>query len=281
VGEWLLSHEAILRGATFAVLLTLLGLAETLAPRRPPVASRGFRWLNNLSLIAVDTAVLRLLFPLLAVEFAFLVQDRGWGLLHHLAVPAWAAVPLALAGLDLAIYAQHRAFHALPLLWRLHMVHHADSDLDVTTGGRFHPFEMVLSLGIKMAAVAALGAPPVAVLLFELLLNATSLFNHSNIALPPAADRVIRSLIVTPDMHRIHHSIRPHETNSNFGFNHPWWDHLFGSYRDQPDSGHQAMTIGLQQFLDRPRQSLLWMMLLPFTGTTGAYPNRPMPRPLP
>ncbi|MBM3536589.1 MAG: sterol desaturase family protein [Alphaproteobacteria bacterium] len=270
---WLLAHEGMVRGAAFLALLLGLGLAESLAPRRAPVASRSFRWLHNLSLIAIDTVVLRLVFPLLLVEFAVLVQERGWGLLNLVALPGWVRVAAALPLLDLAIYAQHRAFHAVPLLWRLHMVHHADPDIDVTTGVRFHPVEMILSLAIKMAVVAALGAPPLAVVLFELLLNATSMFNHANIALPPAADRILRWIVVTPDMHRVHHSVQPHETNSNFGFNHPWWDRLFASYRDQPQAGHQGMTIGLTQFLERKRQSLAWMLALPVTGATGAYPS--------
>ncbi len=264
--SWLLGHEAVLRGTAFVVLLAGLGLAESLAPRRPPSVSRGFRWLNNLSLIAVDTIVLRLLVPLLLVEFAIEVQQRGWGLLNLIPLPGWGRVILALPLLDLAVYLQHRAFHAVPLLWRLHMVHHADPDIDVTTGVRFHPVEMLLSLLIKLAVVAALGAPPVAVVLFELLLNLSSLFNHSNIALPPALDRVLRLVLVTPDRHRVHHSQRPHETNSNFGFNHPWWDRLLGSYRDQPEEGHLGMSIGLTQFAGEKRQSLLWMLLLPVTG---------------
>jgi sterol desaturase/sphingolipid hydroxylase (fatty acid hydroxylase superfamily) len=271
--SWLLTHEAVVRGTAFVALLLGLGLAETFAPRRAPVAPRGFRWLHNLSLIAVDTLVLRLLFPLLLVELALLVQERGLGLLNLPDLPGWVRVLAALPLLDLAIYLQHRAFHAVPLLWRLHMVHHADPDIDVTTGVRFHPVEMVLSLAIKMAVVAVLGAPPLAVVIFEILLNATSLFNHSNIALPAAADRILRWLLVTPDMHRVHHSVRPEESNSNFGFNHPWWDLMFGSYRDQPAAGHQGMTIGLAQFQDQRRQSLPWMLALPFTGATGAYPR--------
>jgi len=272
--SWLLTHEATVRATSFVVLLAGLGLAETFAPRRTPVASRGFRWLHNLGLIAVDTLVLRLVFPLLLVEFALLVQERGWGLLNQVALPGWARIVVVLPLLDLAIYWQHRIFHAVPLFWRLHMVHHADPDIDVTTGVRFHPVEMVLSLGIKMAVVAALGAPPAAVVIFEVLLNATSMFSHANVALPPAIDRIARWLTVTPDMHRVHHSVRPHETNSNFGFNHPWWDRLFGSYRDQPEAGHIGMTIGLSPFLDQRRQSLLWMLALPFTGSTGPYPRR-------
>jgi sterol desaturase/sphingolipid hydroxylase (fatty acid hydroxylase superfamily) len=260
---WLLAHEPLVRGATFLSLLISVAAAETVSPRRPWRVPRGYRWRHNLALVVLDTLVLRLLFPVLSVEFALQVNREGWGVLNMLSLPLWLTIPLALVALDLAIYLQHRAFHALPLLWRLHAVHHADPDLDVTTGVRFHPVEIVLSLLIKMAVIATLGAPPVAVLLFELLLNATSMFNHGNITLSPAADRAIRTVLVTPDMHRIHHSVRPGETNSNFGFNHPWWDHLFATYRDQPQDGHDAMTIGLGGIGAEPRHSLLWMLLFP------------------
>jgi sterol desaturase/sphingolipid hydroxylase (fatty acid hydroxylase superfamily) len=163
-------------------------------------------------------------------------------------------------------------FHAVPALWRLHMVHHADVDFDLSTGLRFHPVEIVLSMLIKLAAVAALGPPAVAVLIFEVVLNATAIFNHGNVRLPASVDRVLRWIVVTPDMHRVHHSVKPFETNSNFGFNLPWWDRLLGTYREQPEDGHETMTIGLDQFQDRPRQSLPWLLAVPFTGRVGGYP---------
>jgi sterol desaturase/sphingolipid hydroxylase (fatty acid hydroxylase superfamily) len=278
-GDALLSHEAIIRASAFVALLAGTGLAETVRPRRPWRVSRGFRWLHNLLLLVVNTLVVRLAFPILAVGTALAAQRSGWGLLNQALLPAWLSVPLSILVLDLVIYLQHRVFHAVPVLWRLHMVHHADPDIDVTTGGRFHPFEIVLSMLIKMAAVLALGAPAVAVLLFEVLLNATSMFNHGNLALPAAADRVLRAVLVTPDMHRVHHSIRRAETNSNFGFNVPWWDHLFGTYRAQPQDGHAAMTIGLEQFQSVPRQSLGWMLALPFVGAVGDYAGRLTARP--
>ena len=186
--------------------------------------------------------------PTTAVGLALVAEARGWGLVHALGLPMWASVPLAVVALDLAIYLQHVLFHAVPALWRLHRVHHADLEIDVTTGARFHPIEILLSMGIKLGVVAALGAPAVAVLLFEVLLNATSMFNHSNVRMPLRLDRVLRWVVVTPDMHRVHHSIAARETNSNFGFNLPWWDRLFGTYRDQPAAGHEAMTIGIEQF---------------------------------
>jgi sterol desaturase/sphingolipid hydroxylase (fatty acid hydroxylase superfamily) len=192
-------------------------------------------------------------------------------LLHTLALPIWASVPLAVMALDLAIYLQHVLFHAVPALWRLHRVHHADLEIDVTTGARFHPIEIGLSMGIKLGVIAALGTPAVAVLLFEVLLNATSMFNHSNVRMPTRLDRVLRWIVVTPDMHRVHHSIVARETNSNFGFNLPWWDRLFGTYRNQPAAGHETMTIGIEQFRDPVEQRLDRMLTQPFRHDDTAY----------
>ncbi|HEX9464950.1 MAG TPA: sterol desaturase family protein [Alphaproteobacteria bacterium] len=273
-GDFLLSHEAAIRGGAFAAILAATAAAELAAPRRPLTVGRGVRWPRNLSLVAIDALCLRFLFPLLAVQTALIARENGWGLFTQLDLPAVAAIPLTVLALDLVIYAQHRAFHAVPLLWRLHMVHHADLDIDVTTGGRFHPFEIILSMLLKMAVVLVLGGAAVGVILFEVLLNATTMFNHGNLSLPRAVDRLLRTVVVTPDMHRIHHSVRREETNSNFGFNVPWWDRLFGTYRDQPQDGHMTMTIGLRQFLDKRRQSLGWMLMLPFVGTPGDYPRR-------
>ncbi|HEX6979151.1 MAG TPA: sterol desaturase family protein [Alphaproteobacteria bacterium] len=273
----LTGHEGLVRGGVFVGLLAAMGLWETLAPRRALTAPRGFRWLNNLALVAVDAAVLRLGFPMLAVAFAGLAQQRGWGFFNHVDAPGWLAALVSFLALDLVIYAQHRLFHAVPALWRLHMVHHADPDFDATTGIRFHPVEIALSMLIKFAAVAIIGAPAVVVLLFEVVLNGSSIFNHANVRIPPAVDRWLRLLVVTPDMHRVHHSVAVAETNSNFGFNFPWWDRLFGTYRAQPREGHEAMTIGLTQFQDRRRQGLGWMLMLPVVGETGLYPRRSVP----
>lgn len=270
-GEFLLSHEPAIRGAAFAAVFVLVAVAEAAAPRRRRTIPRLCRWTNNLALVVLGSVCVRLLIPLLAVGTALAAARHGWGLLNQAAVPAWLAVLLAVVLLDLVIYFQHRAFHAVPLLWRLHMVHHADPEIDVTTGGRFHPFEILLSMLIKMATVLVLGAPAAAVVLFELLLNATSMFNHGNVAVPRFVDRALRVVLVTPDMHRVHHSVRRDETNSNFGFNVPWWDRLFGTYRDQPQDGHAAMTLGLRQFQGTRRQSLAWMLLLPFAGSPGDY----------
>jgi sterol desaturase/sphingolipid hydroxylase (fatty acid hydroxylase superfamily) len=228
--------------------------------------------LSNLGVVALNTALLRLLFPAAAVGFALVGEERGWGLLDNVALPDWLAVLAAIIALDLAIYLQHVMFHAVPALWRLHRMHHADLDFDVTTGGRFHPIEILLSMLIKFAVVAALGVPALAVFIFEVLLNATSMFNHSNVRIPEHVDRGLRLFVVTPDMHRVHHSVEDDETNSNFGFNLPWWDWLLGTYRDQPRAGHQGMTIGIRTFRE-PRlcSHLLGMLAIPFIGKVSDY----------
>jgi sterol desaturase/sphingolipid hydroxylase (fatty acid hydroxylase superfamily) len=269
----LLNHEPLIRLTCFAGVLALLALAELLAPRRPLTVRRPARWASNLGLVGLNSLVVRLLVPLGAVGTALLAEQRGWGLFHNVDLPCWLAVVLAVVLLDLAIYLQHVLFHAVPLLWRLHRVHHADLDFDATTGVRFHTLEILLSLGIKMAAVVLLGAPAMAVLLFEVLLNATSLFNHANLRLPAWLDRVARLFVVTPDMHRVHHSVLPAETNSNFGFNLPWWDRIFGTYRAQPAAGHEDMTIGLEWPRDEHTADRLHrMLLLPFLAPVGDYP---------
>jgi len=262
----LAENEALIRGGFFMGILVLLSVAESLAPRRERGLPRRTRWFSNLGIVVVNTLVLRLAFPLMAIGVALIAAERGWGLLNALAAPWWIAWPVSILLLDLAVYLQHVMFHALPALWRLHRMHHADLDFDVTTGLRFHPLEIVISMVWKMAVIAALGAPAAAVLVFEVLLNATSMFNHSNLALPRGVDRVLRWFVVTPDMHRVHHSIRREETNSNFGFNLPWWDRLLGTYRDQPRDGHTGMTIGIEQFRDPGDLRLDRMLLQPWRG---------------
>jgi sterol desaturase/sphingolipid hydroxylase (fatty acid hydroxylase superfamily) len=202
---------------------------------------------------------------------AFFAHKNGWGLFHTVNIPYPMMVVVGVIMLDLVIYLQHLMFHAVPNLWRLHMIHHADLDYDLTTGLRFHPIEILISMGIKLTVVAALGPPVLAVIIFEILLNATSTFNHGNIYIPGALDRVLRLFVVTPDMHRVHHSVTIRETNSNFGFNLPWWDRLLGTYRAQPVAGHEGMTIGLSQFRDPERLTLAWMLALPFMGEAGNY----------
>jgi sterol desaturase/sphingolipid hydroxylase (fatty acid hydroxylase superfamily) len=265
----MLSCESVVRLGCFGGMLLLMTLWEVLAPRRPLTVGRPWRWVSNLGLVALDTLAVRFLVPLGAVGLALLAGEHEWGLFNQLGLPGWVAVTLSVVLLDLVIYLQHILFHRVPLLWRLHLVHHADLDFDATTGVRFHPFEILISLGIKAAAVVLLGAPALAVLLFEVLLNATSIFNHGNVRLPVELDRALRALLVTPEMHRVHHSVVPRETNSNFGFNLPWWDYLFGTYRAQPAAGHAGMTIGLPRPRDeRTAARLDRMLLLPFLASS-------------
>jgi len=272
VDRLLLTHEPLIRLASFAAVLALMAAWELLAPRRAQAIGRGLRWPNNLGIVVLDTLLLRLVFPTAAVGFALFAQARGWGLLNAVALPQWLAVIGAVVMLDLAIYLQHVLFHAVPALWRLHRMHHADLEFDVTTGLRFHPLEILLSMGIKLAVIAALGPPAAAVLVFEVLLNATSMFNHGNVRMPAALDRALRWIVVTPDMHRVHHSVLPDETNSNFGFNLPWWDRLLGTYRARPEAGHEAMTLGIEQFRE-PRELWLHRLLLqPFRGPASGVP---------
>jgi sterol desaturase/sphingolipid hydroxylase (fatty acid hydroxylase superfamily) len=268
----LFNYEPAIRFGCFAAIFVLMALGEMVAPRRHLTTAKPPRWLSNLALVFVNTLAVRFLLPLGAVAMAFVAEVRGWGVFNNLSLPVWLAVVLSVVALDFAIYLQHVLFHAVPALWRLHMVHHADLDFDVTTGLRFHTVEILLSMGIKLGVVVLLGAPPLAVLIFEVLLNATSMFNHGNIRLPAWLDRVLRLFVVTPDMHRVHHSAVARETNSNFGFSLPWWDFLLGTYRAQPAAGHEGMTIGLSQFRDERVDRLHWMLALPFVGHLGDYP---------
>jgi len=261
MSDTLLIAEPAIRLGVFLGVLMAMATWEVAAPRRRQEIPRVIRWTNNLALVVVDTVILRLSVPILAVGLALIAEERGWGLFNALEAPLWLAVLLSILLLDLAIYLQHVLFHAVPALWRLHRMHHADLEFDVTTGLRFHPVEILLLMAIKLAVVATLGAPAVAVLIFEVLLNATAMFNHANVRLPRGVDRVLRWIVVTPDMHRVHHSVIPVETNSNFGFNLPWWDRLLGTYRAQQKAGHEGMTIGIEQFRT-PRDLWLDQMLI-------------------
>jgi sterol desaturase/sphingolipid hydroxylase (fatty acid hydroxylase superfamily) len=258
------SLEIAVRVGGAAVAFAALALWEWLAPRRALTVGRRPRWPGNLGILAIDIVAVRLLVPTAAVGVALIAATRGWGLFNLLGLPAWGGIVIGVIALDLVIYTQHYVFHHVPLLWRLHRMHHADLDIDVTTGVRFHPLEILLSLAIKIAAVAALGVPAVAVLVFEVLLNATSMFNHSNVALPPRLDAIARWLVVTPQMHQVHHSIVRADTDSNFGFNLPWWDRLFGTYRAKPAAGEQGMTIGLPVFRDRAELRIVRLLTQPF-----------------
>jgi sterol desaturase/sphingolipid hydroxylase (fatty acid hydroxylase superfamily) len=228
------------------------------------------RWPGNLGIVALNTVLVRVIAPTGVVGLALSAETQGWGVMNQLTLPLWLTVTLSVLVLDLATYVQHVLFHAIPVLWRLHRVHHADLDFDVTTGARFHPIEILLSLGMKLIVVAALGLPAVAVVIFEVLLNATAMFNHGNVLIPPQLDRVLRLLVVTPDMHRVHHSIVVHETNSNFGFSFPWWDRILGTYRAQPASGHKSMTVGIEQFRELSELRLDRILGQPFRGTVGS-----------
>ncbi|HEY4343975.1 MAG TPA: sterol desaturase family protein [Parvibaculum sp.] len=262
MSAFLLGHEPLIRLAGFAGVFAVMALWEMAAPRR--VLARGRRrWLANLSLSATGALLLRLALPALAVGTAIWAQDAHIGFFNRLEVPPIPATLLSIVALDLLIYGQHVAFHKVGIFWRLHKVHHADPDIDVTTGVRFHPLEILVSMIVKMAAVAALGVPPVAVLLFEVLLNGTSMFNHGNIRLSETADRALRRFIVTPDMHRVHHSVERDEHDSNFGFNLSLWDRLFGTYRAAPRDG-QGMRIGLADYADIKPTQFLWSLGLPF-----------------
>jgi len=263
--DTLIQYEVPLRLGLFLSVFVLLAIAEIWVPRRALLVAKGKRWFANLAIVLINTGMVRLVAPAAAVGIALAVEQRGAGLLHMVGWPPLLEIVLAVLALDLAIYLQHVMFHAVPLLWRLHRMHHADLDFDVTTGTRFHPVEMLLSLGIKAAVIFLTGAPVAAVLLFEILLNVTAMFNHSNIRIPVAVDAVLRLFVVTPDMHRVHHSLDVEETNRNFGFNLPWWDRLFGTYRAQPRLGHDGMAIGTPAFRDaRQCASLGGMLLMPF-----------------
>lgn len=269
MSDSILAHEPVVRFAIFAAIFVVMAAAEFFRPRRLQQVGRVQRWPSNLAVALIDAILVRTLLPMSAVALAALFEMKGWGLLNAFAVPRLWAVPAAVMALDFVIYLQHVLFHAVPALWRLHRMHHADLEFDVTTGARFHPIEILLSMGIKFAAIAVLGAPPVAVLLFEILLNATAMFNHSNVNLPAGWDRVLRWLVVTPDMHRVHHSVEVQETNSNFGFNLPWWDRLLGTYRHQPAAGHEGMVIGVREIRDPGEQRLDRMLTQPYRIRTG------------
>lgn len=268
----LLASEPLIRLAVFVGVLASMAGLEAFFPRRQRAAGRWLRWPNNLGVVVVDSLIVRILFPTAAVGIALAMEGRGVGLVPWLGMPQPLAILLSIVVLDFAIYLQHVMFHAVPLLWRLHRMHHADLDFDVTTGLRFHPVEIVLSMVIKLMVVVALGAPAVAVLIFEVLLNATAMFNHANLRLHGWLDRALRLVLVTPDMHRVHHSVVPRETNSNFGFNLAVWDRIFGTYRAQPAAGHDAMTIGIEQFRDPRELRLDRMLTQPLREDDRAYP---------
>ena len=262
-----------LRLTAFLSLFALLALCEAVWPRRPLTVPKPRRWFANLAIIALNSLLIRLAFPLAPFGLAVIAQANGWGLFNRLGISGWQELLASFLLLDLLIYFQHRLFHRTPLFWRFHRMHHTDLDLDVSSGIRFHPLEIALSLLIKMAAVLLLGVAPLSVLLFEILLNATAMFSHANMQIPLGIDRWLRLFVVTPDMHRVHHSVIPRETDSNFGFNLPWWDRLFGTYRAQPREGHDLMTIGLREFRELDKLGLRDLLLLPFIARPARKPQ--------
>jgi sterol desaturase/sphingolipid hydroxylase (fatty acid hydroxylase superfamily) len=270
--EFILNNELVIRLGFFFGIFAVMAIWEVVAPRRALAVSKVARWANNLVLVSFNSLILRLIFPAAAVGMAAFASEQGWGIFNYYNVSPVIAVVASVVAMDFVIYLQHVMVHAVPALWRLHRVHHADLDFDVTTGARFHPIEIILSMLIKLATIAVLGPPVVAVFVFEVVLNATAMFNHSNVRLPLGLDRVLRWIVVTPDMHRVHHSVEDDEANSNFGFNLPWWDRLFGTYRDQPRAGHEAMVIGIRTY--RNPRLVVWlhgMLWLPFIGKINSY----------
>jgi len=272
LNEFIMNNEVVIRLSFFLGVFAIMAIWEVIAPRRVLTVSKIMRWSNNLALVFLNTLVLRLLFPAAAVGVAVFASEQGWGLFNYYHVLPVLAVMVSVVVMDLVIYLQHVMVHAVPLLWRLHRVHHADLDIDVTTGARFHPIEIILSMLIKFATIFLLGPPVVAVVIFEVMLNATAMFNHGNVSLSPTVEKYLRLFLVTPDMHRVHHSVEVDETNSNFGFSLPWWDRLFGTYRAQPKKGHMAMSIGIQSFVQVKQVSWLsGMLMMPFIGKVTDY----------
>ena len=270
--EFILTNEVTIRLSFFFGVFAIMAIWEVIAPRRALTVSKTIRWVNNLGLVFFNSFILRILFPAAAVGVAAFAQAHGWGLLNYYQLPEMLAILIAVVAMDFIIYLQHVMVHAVPLLWRIHRVHHADLDYDVTTGARFHTIEIILSMLIKFATIIVLGAPVVAVVIFEVVLNALAMFNHGNVGLPKSLDSFLRWFIVTPDMHRVHHSVEDDETNSNFGFNLTWWDRLFGTYREQPRGGQLGFTIGIHKYRDIKQTNwITGMMMLPFKGKVSEY----------
>jgi sterol desaturase/sphingolipid hydroxylase (fatty acid hydroxylase superfamily) len=268
-GAGLLVYEPLIRLGAFSLVFAVMALWEVAAPFRHHDLGRARRWPGNIGIVVLNTLLVRLLIPAGLVGVAIYAEGQHRGLFNAWPVSAWLAIPIVVVVLDLAIYAQHVVFHQVPALWRLHRMHHADLELDVSTGARFHPIEIIISLLLKMVVVVALGAPALAVLIFEVLLNATSMFNHANIRLPARLEPIVRLLVVTPDMHRVHHSVLSHETNSNYGFNLALWDRLFGTYRTESEAGQEGITFGVEAIRDPREQRLDRMLIQPFSGNTG------------
>ena len=270
--EFIIENENAIRLSFFFGTLSFMAIWEVIAPRRALTVSKAVRWANNLGLVFFNSFIVRLVLPATAVGVAVFAAEHGWGLLNYYTLPMTLSIVISIIVMDFIIYLQHVLVHAVPVLWRLHRVHHADLDYDVTTGSRFHPIEIIFSMLIKFATIIVIGPPVVAVVIFEVVLNAMAMFNHANVGLPKPSETFLRWFVVTPDMHRVHHSIEHDETNSNFGFNLSWWDRLFGTYRDQPRAGHLAMTIGIRTFRDTKQASWIHgLLMMPFVGKMSGY----------
>ncbi|HHL42504.1 MAG TPA: sterol desaturase family protein [Hellea balneolensis] len=267
--DFVQSHETEIRLSVFVgVLAAMIGL-ETVFERKKRVEPRLLRWATNLGIVVIYTIVLRLIFPVAAMGTAVYAQAHGYGLLNLVALPIWGHILLSAVVLDLAVYFQHIASHKVGIFWKFHQVHHADRDIDATTGIRFHPVEIVLSMLYKMLVVLALGPHVVGVFIFEVVLNGSAMFNHANIRLPLWLDKIVRTVFVTPDMHRVHHSIYREETDSNYGFNLSIWDRIFRTYIPNPKDGHEKMVIGLPMYQDHKPSNLVWCLALPFHRKTN------------
>ncbi len=272
MNEFILENEAMIRLSVFFGVFFVMALWEVFLPKRELVLSKAKRWISNIGIVFLNTALVRVVFPVVAVGIALFAEKMGWGVFNYFDLPFYLVIFLSIIFLDLTIYLQHVMFHAVPVLWNVHRMHHADMDIDVTTGARFHPIEIILSMLIKFSAIIILGAPVLAVVLFEVILNAMAMFNHSNVRMFKGLDSFLRIFVVTPDMHRIHHSIKEDETNSNFGFNLSLWDRIFGTYKAQPDDGHLKMKIGITTFDDPKICSRLdKMLLIPFLKKDENY----------
>lgn len=271
VQELIFKYESYIRLISFFGLFALLTLWEISSPKRELLQLRQFRWFSNIGLIVISSVLVRFIVPTAAVGVAFHVEENNLGFLNYYDLPFVIHFLLAFILMDLSIYFQHVMFHSLPLFWRFHRVHHSDLDCDVTTGLRFHPFEMLISIIFKFLVILSIGAPVITVVIFEIILNAASMFTHSNIKMPHTIERIFRWFFVTPDMHRIHHSIHENETNSNFGFFISWWDRLFDTYISQPKDGHEKMELGLSFFREPKWQNLRWLIYLPFVAKIKGY----------
>ena len=271
---FILEHEPLLRMGAFMAVFGLMALWEIAAPMHTPKASRTLRWPSNFGITVLNIALVRVVFPASAVGMALYAQSHGLGLFNIVQVPYLVALLGAVLLLDLVIYFQHRVFHTVPLLWRLHRMHHADPAFDVSTATRFHPIEIFLSMLVKFAAILVIGPPALGVFLFELLLNLTATFNHANVRMPVGIDRVLRFFLVTPDMHRIHHSVIGHEHNSNFGFCLSIWDRLLGTYKAEPIGGQRAIRIGLLEISDvKVNTRFIGLLSIPFLSARPQKPN--------